>query len=321
MPLVISTQRFPAYFGGTAMRVFPKSSTNSRHCRLGVASLERRDVPAGLVFANAAIIRVDAGLNATPGADSDVAVNVPGNGGMVKTPAIPPRVVSVLTNGTAVVGAQRSSVTSIVVNFSLPVYPPGPSAFQLRRISNPSGGPQSNLATGGASVNLSATVNSSTQVTLTFLTGGIFVDPGFSGNSLVDGTYQLTIESTSVLSPSGLLDGNGDGVGGDNYLSPGTGTDPNRIFRLFGDYNGSGTTDSIDFGMFLSGFSAGAISGFDFGKQRAGSGSLGVCDDEDLGVRPDLEVGLNGVRRSTHPYRPVIIVSSQSGASPQSQRS
>jgi hypothetical protein len=50
-----------------------------------------------------------------------------------------------------------------------------------------------------------------------------------------------------------LLDGNGDGVGGDDLVVVG---DPstNRLFRLFGDVNGDGAVNGLDLTAFRNTF-------------------------------------------------------------------
>ncbi len=84
------------------------------------------------------------------------------------------------------------------------------------------------------------------------------------GTSLADGVYTLTITSSKILDPSAQnLDGNGDGIGGDDYVSPTTPGDPNRIFRLFGDVDGDADVDTTDFIQFRLSF-GGSNFAFDF---------------------------------------------------------
>ena len=59
--------------------------------------------------------------------------------------------------------------------------------------------------------------------------------------SLADGNYTLTIFGSQV-SGVGQLDGNGDGIGGDDYVF--------NFHRLFGDGNGDKRVDSADFALF-----------------------------------------------------------------------
>lgn len=139
----------------------------------------------------------------------------------------PVRVSSAVFNG---VYPQRSRVTSLVVTFDSHVMlPPAPeSAFTLSRQD-------------GTPVALAAAVNDdgpTTVVTLTFTAGPL------EAGSLADGRYDLTVFAAQVS--GGRLDGDGDGLSGDDYLLIG---DPatNKLFRLFGDYNGDGATDNYDF--------------------------------------------------------------------------
>jgi hypothetical protein len=167
-----------------------------------------------------------------------------------------PRVVNVQINdGTA----QRSRVTSVQIVFdqvvSLPANPA--DAFQLKRQSD------------SMLVGLTAGVanGSSTTVTLTF--AGALSESG----SLADGRYTLTISAATVSSSSGQLDGNGDGIGGDDYVLVGSpGTAPN-LFRLYGDVTGDGTVSADDFVVFRQYF-GGYLFAFDFD----GDGSVSASD-------------------------------------------
>jgi len=123
--------------------------------------------------------------------------------------------------------SQRSRVTVAQASFSAPVYftADPSSAFQLRRQSD------------NALVPLNATVAGNT-VTLTFAPG-----PAVEFGSLADGRYTLTVLASQVN--NGKLDGNGDGTPGDDYVL--VGTPANGLFRLFGDSNGDGTVNAVDF--------------------------------------------------------------------------
>jgi CSLREA domain-containing protein len=154
----------------------------------------------------------------------------------------PPTVTSLVINGGA---AQRSTVTSLKVTFDQPVtLPANPAdAFQLRRQSD------------DAPVTLSAAV-AGNAVTLTFAGGAVH------GASLADGRYTLTAFAAKLTGPGGLLDGNGDGVAGDNYAF--ATAPPTGIFRLFGDVDGDGDVDATDFGAFRAAFGGTANLAFDF---------------------------------------------------------
>ncbi len=167
----------------------------------------------------------------------------------------PPRLHDGIINGGL---AQRSRVTQVKFIFNtivtLPVNPE--TAFQLKRNSDNAPIGVVALVTNGAT----------TDVNLTFT--GPLVESG----SLPDGRYTLTILASQVTANGFQLDGNGDGVGGDNHvvLSSGTG----GIFRIFGDADGDGTVaanDFIQFRLALGGNNAtfdfdgdGAVAASDF---------------------------------------------------------
>ncbi len=134
---------------------------------------------------------------------------------------------------------QRSTVSTIKVDFDQVVTLPVnvADAFTLTR-------------QGGGTVTLSGVaVNSpNTSVTLTFTGGSVDFD------SLADGRYDLTILSSLVTGAGGNLDGDDNGVGGDNYAL--IGTPANGLFRIFGDADGDGsvaTNDFIEFRLALGG--------------------------------------------------------------------
>ncbi|MBX7106245.1 MAG: right-handed parallel beta-helix repeat-containing protein [Gemmataceae bacterium] len=175
--------------------------------------------------------------------------------GAIEFTAAPPRVGVVTVNGGV---AQRSMVTKIDVTFDQVVTLPAPAtnAFNLTRQSD------------GAVVTLAATVGgppTNTVVTLSFLGGPI------NSNSLADGRYTLTVIASQVTANGQNLDGNGDGVGGDSYVL--VGTPANGLFRLFGDSDGSGQVDSVDFLAFRLAFLT-ASTVFDFD----GSGQVDGAD-------------------------------------------
>jgi len=190
--------------------------------------------------------------------------------------AAPPTVTKVEVNNG--VGVQRSMVTNLKVTFSEAVtFPSGVNAaFQLNRVGQPSGGPSASGPLGA--VNFSA-LQAGNVVTITFLTGGVVgIDPGAS---LIDGLYQLTILASKVTGAGGNLDGDGNGSGGDNFLTPTTGA--GRIVRMFGDGDGDGDVDAQDFGAFRAAFGGvnatfdydadGDVDSVDFGQFRARFGA------------------------------------------------
>jgi hypothetical protein len=163
--------------------------------------------------------------------------------------AVAPKVTNVTINdGTP----QRSRVTFVQVDFSQ-VVTANPGAFQLVR-------PLDNAVV-TLSVDLSASSATSTRAILTF--SGANTEFG----SLADGRYRLTIVASAVSSPSGQLDGDGDGTGGDDYVlesAPAPGA-PSNIWRFFGDGDGDGDADAFDFLQFRSVFAiSGPVHPFDY---------------------------------------------------------
>jgi Dockerin type I domain len=140
------------------------------------------------------------------------------------------------------------------------------------------------VRTGGGAVSFSATanlINGRTVVTLS----------NFSGNetqfgSLADGRYTLTAIASQSSANTQPLDGNSDGLGGDNYVF----NDSQGLFRLFGDINGDQTVNGLDFGYFRDAFGTqtgdanflsyidfngdGVINGFDFGQFKTRFGTM-----------------------------------------------
>src|SRR5262249_6889286 len=155
----------------------------------------------------------------------------------------PPCVVgkTVIINGGA---AQRSRVTTIEVDFdqvvTLPAAPE--TAFQLQQQGS------------GNLVGLTAAVDNSSgksKVTLTF-TGALW-DLG----PLQDGRFDLPVFASKVSGTGGQLDGDCNGVGGDNFVlmtTPNPTLPPVGIFRFFGDRDGDGDTDAANFLSFRNVF-------------------------------------------------------------------
>src|SRR5262249_15296378 len=128
--------------------------------------------------------------------------------------------------------AQRSLVTQVRVAFDQHVTLPANPADAFRLVRQGDGAP----------VALAATVDDTgagTVVTLTFTAGAV------EARSLADGPYTLSVLAGRVGGPSGALDGDGDGqAGGDFVLAGNPAT--NKLFRLFGDADGSGNVDTLD---------------------------------------------------------------------------
>ncbi len=180
-----------------------------------------------------------------------------------------PRVGSVTVNDG--VGAQRSRVASITVTFNDTVTfaEPVADAFALSRIGG---------AAIGSFTATAAVVNGVTVVTLSGFTG---TETQFG--SLADGRYALTVRASQVPG----LDGNGDGVSGDDYTLDGTAA--NGLYRLYGDATGDGVVNAADFAPFRGAFGSavgqsayvewldldgdGFINAFDFAQFRSRFGA------------------------------------------------
>ena len=185
------------------------------------------------------------------------------NQGMATLLGPPPRVQSVVVNDGA---AQRSRVTSVTVTFSGVVNfvtSPG-AAFTLVRV-------------GGGSVSFSATsrvIGGATVVTLDNFHGA-FTQFG----SLADGRYTLTALASQITRGGQALDGNGDGIPGDDF----TFGDAQGLFRMFGDINGDRRVDILDFGLFSLSYQSAANynPAFDFN----GDGRIDIADFGQFAVR------------------------------------
>ena len=79
-------------------------------------------------------------------------------------------------------------------------------------------------------------VNNGTTATITF--------PGHT--PLPDGDYTLTISAAGVSGAGGQLDGNGDGIGGDDYTF--------SFFVLAGDLDRNHTVNTSDFTLMAQNF-------------------------------------------------------------------
>jgi hypothetical protein len=145
----------------------------------------------------------------------------------------PPRVEAVAVNHGA---AQRSRINALTVTFSEVVTGPTPweQAFSLTRATG--GGP--------VSVGLSASpsvVSGKTVVELSFLPGSEFVF-----DSLVDGNYTLKVLGNKVSDGVLNLDGAGTGTPGSDHSF--------AFLRRFGDGDGNGSVNLIDFSLFRADF-------------------------------------------------------------------
>ena len=108
----------------------------------------------------------------------------------------------------------------------------------------------------GGEVDVSVSLDHTTGQTVATLTfsGGFVEDSG----SLMDGNYELRIDSTKVRSLGNgyILDGDEDGAAGGQFLFGAKESD--AFFRFFGDIDGSRTIDFLDFYAFRTTFGASA---------------------------------------------------------------
>ena len=109
----------------------------------------------------------------------------------------------------------------------------------------------------GAVVGLTAVPTGNT-VTVTFTSGPV------DANSLADGRYTLNAFATQIN--SGNFDGDGNGVGGDDYSL--VGNPANGLFRLFGDADGDASVAANDFIQFRLAL-GGSNNAFDFDNDGA----------------------------------------------------
>jgi len=173
----------------------------------------------------------------------------------------PPTVAVVVNDGSA----QRSLVTRLTATFSDNVnFPLGlAAAFSVQRT-----GP--GLPTGNVTL---AVLQVDNVVTVTF------TDPTYApgaAKSLIDGLYTFTLVAANIQGAGGLLDADGNGIGGDNLVV--------NTHRLFGDADGDRDVDAQDFGAFRGAFGGttnlafdsdgdGDVDAADFGQFRARFGS------------------------------------------------
>jgi hypothetical protein len=174
-----------------------------------------------------------------------------------------PRVAGVVVNGGA---AQRSRVTDLTVTFSTQVSfatTPG-AAFTLTRNSD------------GAVIAFTASASVVSGVSVVTLSG--FAGAATQFGSLADGDFTLTTLANQVSAGGVVLDGNGDGHGGDNNTQ--------SVFRLFGDINGDRRVDIADFALFSSTFNLSiGQPGFNAAYDFNGDGRVDIADFGQFSVR------------------------------------
>ncbi|MEM6470119.1 MAG: G8 domain-containing protein [Planctomycetota bacterium] len=127
---------------------------------------------------------------------------------------------------------QRSRVTQIDIRFSEVLTSVEANDFVLTNL------------TADFEVTPSVSIQTMDGRTIASLT---FEGDGFQGGSLSDGDYQLTILASGLIDQAGnQLDGNADGLGGDDATA--------SFFRLFGDSDGDRDVDLWDFFRFRDAF-------------------------------------------------------------------
>lgn len=158
---------------------------------------------------------------------------------------------------------QRSTVEQVQVIFDAQVQISG-DPFQLL-----------NLSTGQSVVadSLIEVQDGKTVVRFTF-------QPGDSVNAaglLMDGDYRLTIDASLVSSLGIALDGDGDGGAGGDFVFGASAVD--RFYRKFGEGNGNGTVDLLDFAGFRRAFGLNQDDP-DFNRvfDNDGDGTVGLLD-------------------------------------------
>lgn len=160
--------------------------------------------------------------------------------------------------------SQRSRIDDITIVFDSIVQIDPASPFQLRNKETGKLVSTSEFATES---------NGLTEVRLEFVTG----DHVDANGSLLDGTYELTILATGISASDKFLDGDGNGLGGDDFVFGNDASD--QFFRKFGDSDGNGLVNLADFGAFRSTFGK-TISdaGFNPSLDGNGDGAVNLAD-------------------------------------------
>lgn len=108
-----------------------------------------------------------------------------------------------------------------------------------------------------------------TVVELTFLSGASVSSSG----SLIDGSYQLTIDASRIARKGLALDGNGDGNGGGDHVFV------DDFYRKYGDMNGNSVVDLHDFAAFRSAFgSTEGLAGYEDALDSDDDNAIGLLD-------------------------------------------
>ncbi len=218
-------------------------------------------LPAGVTSGEAyARVRLSGagGLDPTgPAADGEVEDYVVT---IVKPPTLDG--VVVVNNG----DDQRSGIRDVTVNFSERVDIDLETGDVFRFVND---------TTGDVVVDIPHidTASGKTVVHFTFATG-----PSVNASGgLLDGDYVLTIDATKITYAGVSLDGNGDGVAGDDHVFGADVLD--GFYRKYGDHNANGVVDLLDFAALRRTF--GTTNGnadFQEGLDADGDNSIGLLD-------------------------------------------
>jgi hypothetical protein len=119
-------------------------------------------------------------------------------------------------------------------------------------------------------VTLAAT-HTNNVVTLTF-NDSTYAPAAGSLKSLIDGNYILTLNAAKIIGTGGQLDGDENGVGGDNQVA--------TFHRLFGDADGDSSVSATDFNAIRLAF---GTSSFTFDSD--GDGLVTASDFSEFRIR------------------------------------
>ena len=158
--------------------------------------------------------------------------------------------------------AQRSQITSLVLNFSAPVVVAA-NAFTVAIV----GLFTAQSAAALASSQILVTGSGTNLITLRWGTGtGVQTRAGSGalGNSLMDGNWQLTIDPSKVTSGGTAMTGSATfgTLASDNF------------FRMYGDSNGDGRVDAVDTNALRAALNTSLNAALDF--DGSGSTTAGV---------------------------------------------
>jgi hypothetical protein len=127
-----------------------------------------------------------------------------------------------------------------------------PAAFSVQKrsqsVANAIDFTMTNAPGSGLIVGTPTLVSGKTQVVLTFQPN--VAGRTDNGGSLLNGNYQLAINSAGITSGATPLDGDANGVAGGDFLRGNVASD--NFFRLLGDADGSGVVNLIDVNSFYA---------------------------------------------------------------------